>query len=82
MLEIIAISTIFSGNSVLKKCDKVSRGKDITFEGSVNNKGIAVHNYVHLVKPTLSSNEIKPLIKLQSLVILPSDYIDNLWQVS
>ena len=46
---------------------------------SVNNKGIAIHNYVHPVKLALSSKEIKPLIKLQSPVILPSNHIDNLW---
>ena len=46
---------------------------------SVNNKGIAIHNYVHPVKFALSSKEIKPLFKLQSPVILPSNDIDNLW---
>ena len=49
---------------------------------SANNKGIAIHNYVHPVKSALSSMEIKPLIKLQSPVILPSNDIDNLWQAS
>ena len=49
---------------------------------SANNKGIAIHNYVHPVKSALSSVEIKPLIKLQSPVILPSNDIDNLWQAS
>ena len=78
----MAISTPFPGNSVLKECDKISRGKDITSEVSANNKGIAIHNYVHPVKSALSSMEIKPLIKLQSPVILPSNDIDNLWQAS
>ena len=81
-MGIIAISTPFPGNSVLKECDKISRGKDITSEVSANNKGIAIHNYVHPVKSALSSMEIKPLIKLQSPVILPSNDIDNLWQAS
>ena len=81
-MGIIAISTPFPGNSVLKECDKISRGKDITSEVSANNKGIGIHNYVHPVKSALSSMEIKPLIKLQSPVILPSDDIDNLWQPS
>ena len=35
--------------------------KGITFEVSENNEGIAIHNYVHRVKPVLSSIEIKPL---------------------
>ena len=48
-MYIIAISTPFSGNYVLKKCCKISRGKDTTFEVSVNTKGIAIHNYVHPV---------------------------------
>ena len=81
-MGIIAISTPFPGNSVLKECDKISRGKDITSEVSANNKGIAIHNYVHPVKSALSSMEVKPLIKLQSPVILPSNDIDNLWQAS
>ena len=46
---ITGISTPFSGNSVLKECYKISRGKDITFEVSVNSKRIAIHNYVHPV---------------------------------
>ena len=79
-MGIIAISTPFPGNSVLKECDKISRGKDITSEVSVNNKKI--HKYVHPVKSALSLMEIKPLIKLQSPVILPSNDIDNLWQAS
>ena len=37
---------------------------------------------MHPVKATLSSIEIKLLIKLQSAVILPSNDIDNLWQAS
>ena len=78
----MAISTPFLENSVLKECDKISRGKDITSEVSVNNNGIEIHNNVHPVKSALSSMEIKPLIKLQSPVILPSDDIDNLWQPS
>ena len=49
---------------------------------SANNKGIAIHNYVHPVKSALSSVEIEPLIKFQSLVILPSNDIDNLCQAS
>ena len=81
-MGIIVISTPFPGNSVLKECDKISREKDITSEVSANNKGIAIHNYVHPVKSALSSVEIKPLIKLQSPVILPSNDIDNLWQAS
>ena len=48
-MRIIAISTPFSGNSVSEECYKISRGKDITFEMSVNSKGIAIHNYVHSV---------------------------------
>ena len=74
----MAISTPFPGNSVLKECDKISRGKDVTSEVLVNNKGIAIHNYVHPVKSALSSVEIKPLFKLQSSVILPSNNTDNL----
>ena len=81
-MGIIAISTRFPGNSVLKECDKISRGKDITSEVSVNNNGIEIHNNVHPVKSALSSMEIKPLIKLQSPVILPSNDTDNLWQAS
>ena len=81
-MGIVAILTPFPGNSVLKECEKVSRRKDITSEVSANNKGIAIHNYVHPVKSALSSVEIKPLIKLQSPVILPSNDIDNLWQAS
>ena len=81
-MRIIAISNPFLGNSVLKECDKTFRGKDITSEVLVNNKGIAMHNYVQPVKPALSSIEIKPLIKLQSPVILLSNDIDNLWQAS
>ena len=81
-MGVIAISTPFPGNSVLKECDKISREKDITSEVSANNKGIAIHNYVHPVKSALSSMEVKPLIKLQSPVILPSNDIDNLWQAS
>ena len=37
---------------------------------------------MHPVKSALSSMEIKPLIKLQSPVILQSNDIDNLWQAS
>ena len=47
---------------------------------SANNKEIAIHNYVHPGKSSLSSMKVKPLIKLQSPVILPSNDIDNLWQ--
>ena len=43
VMYIIAISTPFSGNSVLKECYKISRGNDITFEVSVNCKEIAIH---------------------------------------
>ena len=75
---IMAISTPFPGNSVLKECDKISRGKDVTSEVLVNNKGIAIHNYVHPVKSALSSVEMKPVFKLQSPVILPSNNTDNL----
>ena len=39
----------------------MSQGKDITFEVSVNNEGIAIHNYVHPLKPAISSMEIKSL---------------------
>ena len=67
----MAISTPFPGNSVLKECDKISRGKDITSEVSANNKGIAIHNYVHPVKSALSSVEIEP-----------NNDIDNLCQAS
>ena len=49
VMYIIAISTPFSGNSVLKECYKISRGKDITFEVSVNSKGTVIQNYVHPV---------------------------------
>ena len=43
---------------------------------SVNSKGIAVHNYVHLVN--LHFHQLKKnLIKLQSAVILPSNDIDQ-----
>ena len=49
---------------------------------SVNNKGTAIHNYVHPLKSALSSMVIKPLIKLQSPVILPSNNIDGLWKAS
>ena len=38
VMYIIAISAPFSGNSVLKECYKISRGKDITFEVSVNSR--------------------------------------------
>ena len=81
-MRIIAISTPFPGNSVLKEYDNISRGKDITSEVSANKKGIAIHNYVNPVKSALSSMEIKLLIKLQSSVILPSNHIDNLRQAS
>ena len=81
-MGIVAILTPFPGNSVLKECEKIYRGKDITSEVPANNKGIAVHNYVHPVKSALSSVEIKPLIKLQSPFNLPSNDIDNLWQAS
>ena len=49
-IEIILRSTPFPINSVLKECDKISLGKDITPEVSVN-KGIAWRNYMHPVKP-------------------------------
>ena len=81
-MGIIAISTPLPGNSVLKEYGKVSQGKDIKSEVSANGKGIAIHNYVHPVKSALSSMEIKPLIKFQSPVILPSNDIDNLCQAS
>ena len=81
-MGIIAISTPFPENSVLKECDKISRGQDIASEMSANNKGIAIHNYVHPIKSAFSLMEVKPLIKLQSPVILPSNDIDNLWQAS
>ena len=58
-IRIIAISTLFPGHFVLKESDKISRGKDITSEVLVNNKEIVIHNYVHLVKHTLSPIEIK-----------------------
>ena len=45
----------------------------MTSEVSVNNKGIAIYNYVHPVKSVLSSVKIKPVIKLQPPVILPSN---------
>ena len=47
VIYIIAISTPFSENPVLKECYKIFRGKDITFEVSVNSKGIAINNYMH-----------------------------------
>ena len=75
---IAAISTPFPGNSVLKKDDEISQGQDITSEVSVNNKVIAIQNYVHPVKPALSSTEIKSFIKLQSPVSLHSHNIDDL----
>ena len=78
-MGIIAISTSFPGNSVLKESDKMSRGKDRSSVASVKNKGIAIHNYEYPVKPALSSTEIKPLIQLQSPVILQSNDIDHLW---
>ena len=81
-MRIIVISTPFPGNSVLRECDKISRGKDVTSEVSAIGIGIAIHYYVHPVKSALSSMEIKSLIKLQSPVILPSNDIDNLWQAS
>ena len=81
-MGIIAISTLFLGTSFLKECDKISRGEVITSEESVNNKGIAIHNYMHPIKSALSSMEIKPVIKLQPPVILPSNDIDNLRQAS
>ena len=37
---------------------------------------------MHPVKPAILSIEIRPLIQLQSPVILPSNDIDNLWQAS
>ena len=58
----MAISTPFPGNSVLKECDKISRGKDITSEVLVNKKGIEIHNNVHPVKSALSSMEINLLL--------------------
>ena len=72
-MRIIAISTLLPGNSVLEECDKISRGEVMTSEVSVNNKGIAIYNYVHPVKSVLSSVKIKPVIKLQPPVILPSN---------
>ena len=41
---------------------------------------MTIHNYVHQAKSTLSSIETKPVIKLQSPVVLSSNDIDNLWQ--
>ena len=32
VIEIMAILTPFSGNSIIKECDSMSGGKDITFE--------------------------------------------------
>ena len=61
-MRIIAISTPFPGNSVLKEYDNMSRGRDITSEVSANEKGIAIHSYVNPVKYALSSMEIKLLI--------------------
>ena len=75
---IAAISTPFPGNSVLKEDDEISQGQDITSKVSVNNKVIAIQNYVHPVKPALSSTEIKSFIKLQSPVSLHSHNIDDL----
>ena len=63
IIGIIAISTPFQ-EVVLKECDNTSRGKNVTSEKSVNNKGIAIHNYVYPVEPALSLIEIKPHIKL------------------
>ena len=37
-MEIIKIPAPFPGNSVLKECDKISRGKDITSELAVVTK--------------------------------------------
>ena len=48
----------------------------------MKNKGISIQHYVHPITPALSSTEIKPLIQLQSPVILPSNDIVNLWQAS
>ena len=81
-MGIVAISTLFLGTSFLKECDKISRGEVITSGESVNNKGLAIHNYMHPIKSALSSVEIKPVIKLQPPVILPSNDIDNLRQAS
>ena len=65
-MGIIAIATPFPRNSVLEESDKLSRGKDITSEVSVNNAGIAMHNYVHSGKLALLSIEIKPLMKFNN----------------
>ena len=73
-MYILVISTPFSENSVLKECYKISPGKDIAFEVSVNSKGIAIHNYVHPVN--LHFHQFN-LIKLQSAVLLPSNDIDH-----
>ena len=81
-MGIIAISTPFPENSVWKQSYTVPREKDISSAVLVKNKGISIQHYVHPIKPALSSIEIKPLIQLQSPVILPSNDIDNLWQVS
>ena len=54
VMYIIAIWTPLSGNSVLKECYKMSRGKDITFEVSVNSKGTAIRNCAS-IKPAFSS---------------------------
>ena len=81
-IGIISISTAFPGNSVWKQSDSVPREKDISSAVLVKNKGISIHHYVQPIKPALSSTEIKPLIQLQSPVILPTNDIDNLWQAS
>ena len=81
-MGIIAISTPFPGNSVWKQSYTVPREKDISSAVLVKNKGISIQHYVHPIKPALSSIEIKPLIQLQSPVILPSNDIGNLWQAS
>ena len=45
----------------------------IISEVSLNKKEIAVHTYVHPVKPELLSTEIKPLIKFQPVILPPND---------
>ena len=75
-------NSLFEKFCFIRQSDKISRGKDITSEVSINNKGIAIHSYAHSVKLAFSSIETKPLIELQSPVILPSNDVDNLWQSS
>ena len=50
----------------------------IISEVSLNKKEIATHTYVHPVKPELLSTEIKPLIKLQPVILPPNDIMIQL----